>query len=307
MELPDMLWNWVCTNWFGALCLFLGLIPTIIVYRWQRKDKRPYYSRRTTVIIANAKEAFPAVAIHYKGHADDIDSLSATVFAVWNAGRATLDKNDVVLLKPLSISTSQSVKLLGASIIQTNNATCGALCTFKKTSNSATLTFDFLDCCNGFVVEVLHTGINYKDIKIEGAFKECGDIREYDERSFLSKFNSLMQRRKLTRRSLQRSRGRLMVCYGVILALIVCIGTIYDYNHKSFDVVCIEGRNYGLLEDYYRIVQQTDGMVAYKPMRPSYVYLLIVMSLALINVYIGWRFFKSGIPSGLDKFDDHIL
>ena len=198
MVLSDVVWIWICTNWFGILGLALGLLSTILVYRWQRKEKRPYYSRRTTVIISNAKEAFPAVGIHYKGHVDDLDNLSVTLIVVWNAGRATIDKSDVVLLKPLSIRTLHSVKLLGTSIIQANNSSCGATCSFKKASNSAALTFDFLDYCNGFVVELLHTGTSHKDIQIEGAFKECGDMREYDRRSFASKISYLLKMRKIT-------------------------------------------------------------------------------------------------------------
>lgn len=97
-----------------------------------------------------------------------------------------------------------------------------------------------------------------------------------------------------------------MFSNGIILAALICIGTLYDYNHKSFDVVEIEGRNYGLLDENYRIVQELDGKAAYKPMRPSYVYLLAIMPVAIFNMYIGIMLMKSGIPGGLSKFDEHI-
>jgi hypothetical protein len=209
--------TWLENNWFALATFAAGVIGTFVVYRWQKKERVPYYARRNVLLIKNTIAPIEGVEVHYRGHSKNIDNLSVAVIAIWNAGRETLDKAHFTTAKPLRVVACDSVTILGVSIIQCNTDTAQPRCDYHKTKNSADVTFDYLDKNEGFVLQVLHTGINKEDIRIEGAFKGCGDIARYETEARASS----IARKILGSRNMKRRMKKALAVITILSSLMV--------------------------------------------------------------------------------------
>jgi hypothetical protein len=235
-----------------VLAIIIGGAFSYVIYRWQRRDKRPRYSLRNVIIVRNAKSTFPTLTVHYKGVGENLDNLSVAVVVVWNDGRETIDGKDITTADPLAIVASGDVRILGASVIGGNNLPSKPRCDFVKAENRVLITFDYLDYGHGLVLEVLHTGTADDAISVQGTFKGCGKISYRNTQAYPFPLGNSTSRRRLHPPSRARRLGGIaMMVLAVVLSPLVFVAGFLPSWSNSRQVVEVEGKPYMPVSDYW--------------------------------------------------------
>jgi hypothetical protein len=307
MEVVSRVQEWLAANWFAALGIPIAVAIGYYFYWLSKREKRPVFASRNVVIVQNAKQTFPSLQVHYRGYGNDLDNLSATIIAVWNAGNETIHSSDITSAKPLAIkAAADGVKLLGASVIQLNNPASRAACTFTKNSNEALLTFEYLDPGNGMVVEVLHTGTSQGALRVEGTFKGCGDIRNHARNP-----SGVFPRRLLLGKEPHKLRNvawRLAVL-GVCMNIFIVVAFTYHAFSlavkPAFPVVTLDGRQHIATTEGYDVVEESGSLLAYPHQKwvSIAVYAVLVL-VSAVNLRQQWILLRQGVPRGLEQFDE---
>jgi hypothetical protein len=305
METFHQIIGWLRDNWFGVF----GVLLAVLIYRWQKKVKRPRYKARNVLIVENAKQTFPRIQVHFLAHDPerDLDNLSVAVIAIWNGGNETIQGSDITPTVPLVIKAAEGVEILGASIIQNNNKSSNPFCNHDQHHNRVVLTFDYLDGQQGFVVEVLHTGTDKTALIVEGDFKGGGPIEELGKPPRLVAWLNRGESRTPPKRL---PRG----CYLALLVVVcfILIGGIADFSFtvskdKPLAVKVIDGEHYMELPRGYTIVTENDKVTAVHDDFP----ILLVFGLGwavpvLLSILMLWALSQPEVPRGLEKYRDHL-
>lgn len=151
----------------------LGVLFSIAIGVYQKKDRKPYCAVRNFVIIGNAKITVEGLKIHFAGYGSDIDNLSIARLAFWNAGKEPIRNTDITTSDPLTIAPLGNAKMLGVSVLQCNNVASKVAVAVRREKGkshiaNALLTFEYLGRDNGTVIEIIHTGLKSSDIVFTG-------------------------------------------------------------------------------------------------------------------------------------------
>lgn len=298
----DQLRTWIEVNWFGVIGILVGIITTYIVYIWQHKAKHPLYAIRNLAFVVNAKEVFPNLSVHYRGHGEDLDNLSVAVVAIWNAGKATIDKNDITAAVPLKIVAAEGTKILGASVIQSNNSASNATCHYSKQSNTITISFDYLDYMNGMVIEVLHNRADANGISVEGKFKECGDIRRQNRVRYDSIHRAIQMILGVRTSRRRRREARLFMMLNTLFPLLLMLLFFLISQQVAFSVSAEDRDKIKISHRYTE--QESDGIIVFKESTPAFIY--IILSGASLISFIYSRKMRDPVPKALSRFDDYL-
>jgi hypothetical protein len=160
----------------GAFAITLVGIPLAIFLHYRgKKDRLPRYAIRNNSIIVGHKEKYPAVQVHFQGYGEDnIPNLSVSKVAFWNDGRGTI-KKDNVTKSGVTLQMKEECVILDVLIIQSTNKENRFSITKSDHRKSATITFEYIDYCDGVVFQVFHTGTSDKDLSIVGTVMEAGE------------------------------------------------------------------------------------------------------------------------------------
>ncbi len=170
--------SWWEDNWFTLALWVASIAASIIIthlaHLLTRKHKLPRYAIRSVALIRESKRLFPDLQLHFKGYGEDIDNFTVSRVILWNAGRDTIRKADMVDEEPLRVTVMPGIVILAANILQENNPPNGITCTVKRDKAAVDIGFKFLDHNNGAVLEVLHTGSQADDITVTGQLIGAG-------------------------------------------------------------------------------------------------------------------------------------
>ncbi len=104
----------------GILLSLLGLIGlplSIFLHFKGKKNRLPRYAVRNNNIIKGHKDKYPAVKVHFENYGEDIANLSVSKVLLWNHGKETIRKQDIV--KPgICLRIKDGCKLLDVAIVQ---------------------------------------------------------------------------------------------------------------------------------------------------------------------------------------------
>ena len=290
--------TWLSANWFGIAAVIIGLMTSIFFYRRQDKSKKPVYAIKTKVIIENAKEVIPSISVHYKGVGGNLDNLSVSFVAIWNAEKGTINASDITEAKPLQIIAKEGVTILGCSIVDNNNVASSPKCEFSKLKNTANLTFAYLDYKQGFVVEVFHTGVKRGDIKVVGVFKEAGEIVEYEYGA-----TSVGQQSVKIFKFASGIYGLILLTF--VTVTLTAISKIEEATHPPYfkmKIWRVNGVRCVQLPDSYEAVLNSDGVMNFqRDYYSSYAPACILIAATLFCVYKLYKASRIGVPNSLDR------
>ena len=148
----------------------LGVAATAIVYYLGKNTKKPGYVIKTMVVL-NEKSAQTIKDLDIRVLGAPIKNLALTKIAFLNAGRKTINKDD--LAKPIIITVKRPTELLRWGVLyQSEENNCLAFDSVKDNDQSGVrITFDYLDKNDGFVLMLVHTGNTNDDFTLEGKIK----------------------------------------------------------------------------------------------------------------------------------------
>lgn len=156
----EVLKSFLNQNWVGTLIGIIGLVAACLFYRRSQVTPRPVYQTRGLGLVGVRDPALPGeVEIRFHGRA--VPRVTRTHIVFWNAGRATIRREDVVTKDPPRLVFDKDTEVLNVRIAQTTREVIGLNVDVKADSgNEVVLSFDYLDCKDGALIEVLHTSEN---------------------------------------------------------------------------------------------------------------------------------------------------
>ena len=150
----------------------IGIVLAVIFFIKSQKNKTPCYLFSSNTIIEGVSQTFDEIEIRYKGQAQDL--VSVTKLLLWNAGRETIDKTDLVERDQLRVTAHAQIDLLDVHIIgvstESNLVTLGKV-TQQDKSSTFSINFDFLDHADYFVIQIIHNGTSSENFSIAGKIK----------------------------------------------------------------------------------------------------------------------------------------
>ena len=146
-------------GWIGNLLGIVGLIAAGATYFLTRKRKiLAYLVQGNWLLGSNGAELPKQVTVMFEGK--DIPRLTRSRLIMWNKGEETIQGEDIVGSDPLRIDFDPDVRILSANILKTSRDVIGGVYTIAEVDKSSiAVEFEFLDKGDGFVLEILHTGI----------------------------------------------------------------------------------------------------------------------------------------------------
>ncbi len=169
--------NYLTNDNLGIVIGILGIITGYILYRRGLKLRLPSWDIRTNNLINNFSSKISKLDIKFDNK--EISNLSVSKIVFWNEGREVIDKEDISKSNYLRITPSkESVKILDCKVISRNSDASNFEVLLDPEKNEARLIFDYLNFRWGAVFEVIHTGIESKDIDIVGSIKGVEKINK---------------------------------------------------------------------------------------------------------------------------------
>ena len=147
---------------FGTNAFFLWLA---------NRDRVPSYAIAYDRIL---KQRLPKLRLHYHGYGEDLNDVSVSYVAFWNAGRGLIDKASVATKDPIRVSVDDKAKIIDAIVFKRSREITGLTCAVANSREHATLTFDFLDYQVGAVICLVHTGDHITNVEVAGTIKGTG-------------------------------------------------------------------------------------------------------------------------------------
>jgi cell division protein FtsW (lipid II flippase) len=159
----------------SVIVAVVSVAVSVIIYLKSKREKVPKYSIKSYNIIKDFVNIFEALEVSYAGQT--IKNLTVSKIVFWNAGRETIDKDDIVAADPITISTKGDYKILDQKIISINNETNKFSVKKSDGHSKVELEFEYVDKNDGAVIQIIHTGYSSKNIEIHGRIKGAGKLK----------------------------------------------------------------------------------------------------------------------------------
>ncbi len=246
----------------------LAIIIAIYHYKKGKKEKKPIYITRSINLVKENINKINSVNILYQGK--EVETLTITKLAFWNAGKETIHNNDIAPSDPVIINIDTDYKFLDAEIIfskkEANNFNL-----IKIDDHKYKLDFDYIDYKQGAIIQLYHNANNSNSVQIIGTIKSCNNINRKSNKlypAFIEK--GLKSRlRKLPERIFRKTTGYLML----LVCILTPIGLYFDESFFKIDLFLI----------------------------PKTLFIIIILG---FYGYIGSRLINENVPRGLRIFHD---
>ena len=165
----------VANPWFALLSFLIaiiGVITAVFFYYRGKKVKSPCYAIQSFNIVRDLVSKIESLEMLYDG--TPIKNLTVTKIAFWNAGRDTINSEDIPTTKPLIIRTRGESKILDAKVHSMKNPANRLSISTSEDQLSSKIEFEYLDKGEGGVFQLIHTDINDQSIEVHGLIKGAG-------------------------------------------------------------------------------------------------------------------------------------
>ena len=254
----------------GYIVGFIGTFATIRSI----KNKKPLWAIKTANLIKAKHMPFDKLMITYGGKKYENLSISRILF--WNDGRESISGTDVSKENPLKIiSSSDAIEILECSILICNGEQV-------KIDKDYEISFSFLNNGKGAVIQVLHTGVSSRDIKVIGDIRNGKPARrKYN--IYENHLHTMPFGKRIENKLSIKLRERINFTIQKIQAIwYIFIGTILIFLSMF-------------------------GFVSNKPKNWTGIVLLgVIAFLSLVLISVGVMTWKRTVPSGLEMFGEEL-
>lgn len=166
-------------EFIGFIVGILSLILSIYLYCVAIKKKEPCWSARSTNLISGSSRKLENLDIKYRK--ERVENLTISKFIFWNKGKETIDGPDLLISNHLKIIGKNNTKFLEASIISESSGSNECQLIISSKSDSIEIHFSYLDMNQGFVAQIIHTGLSSDDILVEGDIKGVTSVKKWND------------------------------------------------------------------------------------------------------------------------------
>jgi len=173
-------YTWLETNPRLGIASFIltifALALSIYFYYKSKKAKLPCYAIKSFNIVEDLVSKFESLEMLYAGQ--PIKNLTVSKIAFWNAGKDTINNQDIPIAEPLTIHVKKEYQILDAKVLYTKNPANQFIISSSPLFTVAYLSFDYIDKEEGGVIQIIHTGKSDEDIEVHGLIKGAGKIKK---------------------------------------------------------------------------------------------------------------------------------
>lgn len=167
----------------GSLGLaVLGVLLAVIFYFRSQKNKTPCFESNSNTLVEGLHRSLDGLEVHYKGAAQERITISKVVF--WNAGRDTIDGQDLVLKDPLRILCPLNIEILDIQIVS-DNVELNSIQLGEPIESEDGITypisFEYLDHEEYLVVQIIHNGDSSEKFIVDGKIKDVKSINRVSD------------------------------------------------------------------------------------------------------------------------------
>ena len=156
---------------FNAVATLVGIVGVaiaLLAYFKPPKRRKLAYQSASVRYFEEDDYALPHEAVMtFKG--EKVARLSKTTVVLWNAGSEVLHGNDIVRADPIRLSLGEAGRILSYAVVGTSTPTNWIEVQARGT-RELTLSYDYLDPKDGFVLDVMHDS-KRRQLPIIGAAK----------------------------------------------------------------------------------------------------------------------------------------
>ena len=165
------------TNPWFAIASFIIAVSSVLLaialFIKGRRVKLPRYAIRSSNIFKDLVSKVGILDVRYGD--EQIENLTVSKVAFWNAGRETIHWQDVADADLLRLQATGGYKILSATILHQKNPANKFRIKKKDSDGSIVwLIFDYIDKGEGVVLQLFHTGASSEDIRFYGTIKGFG-------------------------------------------------------------------------------------------------------------------------------------
>lgn len=203
--------------WAILAVISIGSFLYAIRCQYANKERKEFSCVKTAnIMVLKKKAVFEKLSIMYDGQ--DVEDLCVTKLTIWNSGNRTINANDMVASRELTISTNDCCKILDAEIVKISETTNKFRISFAG-PNVVKVSFDYADKNDGVVVQVIHTGLD-DDIQVDCKIKGGLPLK-----NVISQAMPKMVDRLSGKYDFEKAAAVLMVMMEVVLGLMSLMGT----------------------------------------------------------------------------------
>lgn len=152
---------------------FASIGVSFVLYWRSRKEKVPVFNIRHFILIRAKQIALPGLRITHDGH--ELADLTLTRFALWNRGRATVNRNDVAPIDPLRLQVPSECRIIHSAIEYTSTPANNFRICISQDRTRVDIEFDFFHTNEGCTLAVYHTASG-RDLTLQGTIKGVRSI-----------------------------------------------------------------------------------------------------------------------------------
>jgi hypothetical protein len=203
----------------------IGLLSAYIFYRLGKKEKSPKYSYYSRTLIENTTNQLTEIELLSKG--ENQTRITVVDLSFWNDGKQTINRDDIVTDSPIGIKILSDVKVMDAQIIncvEKSNQIDLKPFMIKEEETFIPIDFDYLDCGEGALIQLVHNGKNSTIIKLIGKIKGSNPIQYIDDYILFHRSDSKLSK------IIQKFQNQLFTNpkkQSVIVTIFYLLGAIY--------------------------------------------------------------------------------
>jgi hypothetical protein len=164
----------------GGIGLILAIIAVYLGYL-PIKYQKPVYTKENINIINITNYRDQNLNITYQGV--PVQSLSATIITLWNAGNQRINQNDIPVNMPLEIKTRKGIRFFSIALVKQKpeNGILGSFLPLDQNNPDDIryrFSFEYLSKNEGAKIQVLHSGTSAGDVEFVGTTKDFGHFKD---------------------------------------------------------------------------------------------------------------------------------
>jgi hypothetical protein len=151
----------------AIVSLVIGIVGTVltVLYRTKRSLR---YRFRHLAFIRKSVSGLTGLEVRFAGYGEPLTNVTVSRVALWNAGRSAIRKTDILGKDHLRIVALGECQILSAEVIGQVNPKNDFDLTRTADRKTANIKFDFVQPGEGAVFQVVHNGIWYNPLGVEG-------------------------------------------------------------------------------------------------------------------------------------------
>jgi hypothetical protein len=219
-----------------------------------------------------------------------IDDLCVSKFTIWNSGNKTLNRDDMVTSKELTISATDESRILDAELIACSEET-NKFSVQIIDKHTAKVLFDYVDKREGAVVQILHTVTN-DTLKIDCKIKGGLPIKNFVNEIVPNLISKMLDR-------------KIMNVYLAISSSLIVLSLFVIAMVTSISIFCADLRSFLFAKPIVKI-GVSSGVEIATPIVLSAFFWIYFLCYWVLCVPMVKKRFKIGIPSALRKYSSFV-